>query len=141
MHVTTSQFLSRIVRSLVWNLYFFSERPLYGNYSILDSYTNTVSNVSRGCLLIKALIRPITEICYPTSYSKQWWHDSHLCKQDDWDELIDYSDWGNWNDEDNRLLFILASLGWLWWLGWLRWLGWLITRMTRIKWLGQLGWH
>ena len=43
-HVMPSIFFSRIVRSdaLVYNWYFFSEQPFYGNYSTLDSHTNTV---------------------------------------------------------------------------------------------------
>ena len=44
MHVTPSNFFSRILRSeaLVYNSYFFSEQPFDGNYSTLDSPTNTV---------------------------------------------------------------------------------------------------
>ena len=44
--VITSQFFSRIVRSevLVYNSYFFSEQPFYGNYFTLDSHTNTVTS-------------------------------------------------------------------------------------------------
>ena len=42
-HGTPSNFLSRLLRSetLVYNSYS-SEQPFYGNYSILDSHTNTV---------------------------------------------------------------------------------------------------
>ena len=40
---------------------FFSEQPFYGNYSTLDSHTNT--NFSRACLLVKmaskTVIKPI----------------------------------------------------------------------------------
>ena len=44
MHVTPSNFFRRILRSeaLVYKSYFFSEQPFYGNYSTLDSHTNTV---------------------------------------------------------------------------------------------------
>ena len=44
VHVMPSIFFSRIVRSdaLVYNWYFFSEQPFYGNYSTLDSHTITV---------------------------------------------------------------------------------------------------
>ena len=43
-HVTPSIFFSRILRSeaLVCNSYFLSGEPFYGNYSTLDSHTNTV---------------------------------------------------------------------------------------------------
>ena len=46
LHVTSSNFFSRIVQSeaLVYNsyIYFQNSWPLYGNYSTLDSQTNTV---------------------------------------------------------------------------------------------------
>ena len=44
VHVTPSNFFRRILRSeaLVYKSYFFSEQPFYGNYSTLDSHTNTV---------------------------------------------------------------------------------------------------
>ena len=37
-------FFRKILRSeaLVYNSYFFSEQPFYGNYSILNSHANTV---------------------------------------------------------------------------------------------------
>ena len=42
-HVTLSIFSSRILGSeaSVYKSYFFSEQPFYGNYSTLDSHTNT----------------------------------------------------------------------------------------------------
>ena len=44
VHVTPSNVFRRILRSeaLVYKSYFFSEQPFYGNYSTLDSHTNTV---------------------------------------------------------------------------------------------------
>ena len=43
-HVTPLIFFSTILRSeaLVYNSYFFSEQPFYGNYATLDFHTNTV---------------------------------------------------------------------------------------------------
>ena len=43
-HVTPLIFFSRILRgeALVYNSYFFPEQPYYGDYSTLDSHTNTV---------------------------------------------------------------------------------------------------
>ena len=43
-HLTPSIFFSRILRNeaLVYNSYIFTEQPFYGNYSTLDSHTNTV---------------------------------------------------------------------------------------------------
>ena len=42
--VTPSNFFGRILRNeaLVYNSYFFPEQAFYGNYSTLDSHTNTV---------------------------------------------------------------------------------------------------
>ena len=44
VHVTPSNFFSRVLtnEALVYKSYFFSEQPFYGNYSKLDSHTNTV---------------------------------------------------------------------------------------------------
>ena len=42
LHVTPSNFFSGIVRSEALQFIFFSEQPFYGNYSTLDSHTNTV---------------------------------------------------------------------------------------------------
>ena len=44
VNVTPLNVFSRILRSeaLVYKSYFFSEQPYYGNYSKLDSHTNTV---------------------------------------------------------------------------------------------------
>ena len=43
-HVTPSIFFNRFLRSeaLVYNSFFFSEQPFYGNYLTLDSHANTV---------------------------------------------------------------------------------------------------
>ena len=59
-HVTPSIFFSRILRSeaLVYNLYFFSEQPFYGNYSALAYHTNTV--ISHACLLVKLASKSVT---------------------------------------------------------------------------------
>ena len=61
-HVTPSIFFRRILRSdvLVYNSFFFSEQPFYGNYSTLDSHTNTV-NFSRVCLLVKMASKTVTK--------------------------------------------------------------------------------
>ena len=44
VHVTPSIFFRRILRSdaLVYKSFFFFEQPFYGNFSTLDSHTNTV---------------------------------------------------------------------------------------------------
>ena len=48
-------FFSRIVRSeaLVYNLYFFPEQSFYGNYSKLDSHTNTIISHAVAYSVIK----------------------------------------------------------------------------------------
>ena len=55
-HVTPSTFFRRDLRSeaLVYNSYFFSGQPFYGNYFTLDSHINTV-------------------ISHAFAYSSRWW--------------------------------------------------------------------
>ena len=38
----------------------FSEQPFYGNYSTLDSHTNTECGFSRVCLLVKMASKTVT---------------------------------------------------------------------------------
>ena len=45
--------------------FFFSEQPFYGNYSTLDSHTNT--NFSLGCLLVKMASKTVTRSVYLTT--------------------------------------------------------------------------
>ena len=62
-HATPSICFSRILRSEAFffancfslQFIFFSEQPFYGNYSTLDSHTNT--NFARVCLLVKMASR------------------------------------------------------------------------------------
>ena len=61
MHVTRLIFFSRILRSeaLVYKSFFFSEELFYGNYSTLDSHTNTV--ISHAFfLLVKMASKTVT---------------------------------------------------------------------------------
>ena len=63
-HVTPLIFFSRILRSeaLVYNSFFFSEQPFYGNYSTLDSYTrNTVISHAVDGLLVKMASKTVTK--------------------------------------------------------------------------------
>ena len=38
----------------------FSEQPFYGNYSTLDSHTNTVVSHAFACLLVKMATKTVT---------------------------------------------------------------------------------
>ena len=59
LHVMPSIFFSSILWSdaFVYNSYFFSEQPFYGDYSTLDSHTKTV--ISHARLHVKKVTRSV----------------------------------------------------------------------------------
>ena len=58
LHITPSIFIGRTVRSesSVIKFIFFSEKPLYENYSTLDSHTKTVTNHQSKVAELKSLL-------------------------------------------------------------------------------------
>ena len=60
VHVTPSNFFSRIRKSEAFTNHIFSEQPFYGNYSKLDSQYKHC-NFSRVCLLVKMASKTVTK--------------------------------------------------------------------------------
>ena len=105
-HVTPSSFFRRDLRSeaLVYNSYFFSGQPFYGNYFTLDSHINTV-------------------ISHAFAYSSRWWLWQGLLSQKlplerkyyvSWTEKLSGSEM---NCKFNELTWILFFHLFLLWFG------------------------